>query len=111
MTMPAQNCSRPARQSRAGAAGIDEAAHADGVTDLELLHAAADGRHAADDLVAGHGGILGEVPFVAGEVQVGVTYAAVENLDLDVGGRWRAALDGGGGEREEALAAAKALVE
>ena len=62
---------------RAGAAGIHEAAHADGVADLEFLHAAADGRHAADDLVAGHGRILREAPFVAGEVQVGVADAAV----------------------------------
>ncbi len=77
----------------AGSAGIDEAAHADRVTYFELLHAAADLRHVADDLVARHGGILSEVPFVARVVKVGMADPAVENLDLDVGGSRLASLD------------------
>ena len=73
----------------AGAAGIHEAAHADRIAHLELLHAAADGRHPADDLVAGHRRILCEAPFIAGEVEVGVADATV--LDLDSERRWRSA--------------------
>ena len=83
----------------ADAAGVDEAAHTDGVADLELLHATADGRYLPHDLMTGYGGILGEVPFIAGEMQVGVADAAVENLDLDVGGRRLTTFDGGRAER------------
>ena len=82
--MSGQNCSRPGAAVGAGAARVHEAAHADGVADLELLHAAADRRHAADDLVARHGRILGEAPFVAGEVQVGVADAAIEDFNLHI---------------------------
>jgi hypothetical protein len=90
---------QPLAAARAGAAGVDEAAHADRVADLELLHRAADRRHAPDDLVAGHGGILGEVPLVAREVQVGVADAAVEDLDLHIARERLAAFDDGGRER------------
>ena len=89
--------SRPA--VRAGATGINETTDADEVPDLEFLHRAAGGRDAADDFVAWHGRILSETPLVADEVQVGVADAAIEDLDLDVGGGRLAALDNRRAER------------
>ena len=61
---------QPVAAIGAGAARIHEATNADDIADLELDHAPADGGHAPDDLVPGHGGILGEIPFVAGVVEI-----------------------------------------
>jgi hypothetical protein len=59
----------------------------------------ADVDDAAHDLVAGHDGVLRDAPVVADHVQVGVADAAVEDLDGDVVGAERAALEVEGRER------------
>ena len=94
---------------RARAAGIDEAAHADGIAHLELGDAAADSRHAAHDLVARDGGVQRESPLVAHEMQVGMADAAIEDLDLDIAGGRRAAFDGGRAERRRGTGGGKGL--
>ena len=90
---------QPRAAVRTRAARVHEATHADGVADLEFRHPAADGRHAAHDFVAGHGRVLGEMPFIPREMQVGVADAAVENLDLHVARERLAALDHGRAQR------------
>lgn len=87
----------PALAARAGTAGIDQAAHGDEIADLELGGRAAGARDAADDLVARHAGVdRGHegLPLVAGLVDVGVTDAAVQHLDLHIVRLRVAALDG-----------------
>jgi hypothetical protein len=83
----------------AGAAGIHQAAHGGEVADLEFFDAGADFDDAAEDFVAGHAGIGGAVPFVAGDMDIGVADAAVQDLDLHVLRAGLAALDDGRGER------------
>src|SRR5206468_10227607 len=68
----------------AAAAGVDHAAHADGVADLELLHPRADPRDLPDDLVPHHQRVLRRAPLAAHGVQVGVADAAVLNVDRHV---------------------------
>ncbi len=99
-----QNCSRPSLQSGQVAAGVDHAADAGGVADLEALHLGADGRDAADDLVPRDAGVGRSVPLVAGRVEVGVADATPEDVDPDVLRAGVAAVDfhpvegkGGGG--------------
>ena len=65
-------------------AGIDEAAHADVVADLELRHFRADGGDHAGDLVPGHQRIDAVAPAVVDHVDIGVTDAAVADGDDDV---------------------------
>ena len=74
-------------------ATVDHAAYAGEVAGLEPAHLAADGGHAADDLVARHGWIEGVIPFVARGMQVGMANAAIEYRDLHVLGAGVAALD------------------
>jgi len=50
--------------------------------------------HAADDFMAGHAGIGGAVPFVAGDMQVRVADSAEKDLNLDVMRRGFPALEG-----------------
>ena len=78
---------------------IPTASLAGEVAGLELGDLGADLGDAADDLVTGDGGIDGELPLVAREVDVGVADAAVEDLDLHVGVAGFAAVDDGGRER------------
>ena len=87
--------------TRAGAAGIDQAADGGEVAHLEFRDRAADLYDAADDFVAGHHRVDGVVPFVARLVQVGVADAAIEDVDDDVGGQRFAALDGKWRERRK----------
>ena len=68
--------------ARAGAAGIDHAADRSEIAFFKLGHLAADGGDAADDLVAGHAGVNGVVPLVAGLVDIRMADAAEEDLDL-----------------------------
>ena len=69
---------------RALAARIHHAADAGHVACLELPDAAADARHASDDLVAGHAGVEGALPLAPRLVEVGVAHPAIEDVDLDV---------------------------
>jgi len=81
--MPAQNCSRPARQS--GHVRHESTRHADSIANLEFGHSCTDGGYLPNNLMARHRGILSEVPFIAREVQVGVADPAIEDLDLNIG--------------------------
>jgi len=77
----------------AGAAGVDEAAHPDDVAHLPLRHLGADARDLSDDLVPGNHRKRGVTPLVADLMQIGVTYAAVEDVDDDVLLAWLTALE------------------
>jgi hypothetical protein len=44
----------------------------------------ANSRHPADNFVAWHNGIRGSLPLVAGRMQIGMTDATIENLDLHI---------------------------
>ncbi len=83
----------------ADAAGVGD--HADGgeVALAELGYVAAGGDDAADDLMAGHHGIEGVAPFVAGLVDVGMADAVVEDLERDIFRTGIAAIEGKGHER------------
>ncbi len=83
----------------AGEVGIDEAADAGDVSGFEAGDGGADLGDTADDFMAGDGWVFGEAPFVAGEVEVRVADAAVEDFDLDVAVCGLAAGDGGWSER------------
>src|SRR5262245_58606569 len=74
----------PLATARAGAAGIDHAAHGRDVAGLESLHLRADRRDTTDDLVARQDRIERVLPFVADEVKVGVADAAIKDFDGDV---------------------------
>lgn len=65
-------------------ARVDEAADADFVAGLELLHVGADVGDDADDLVAGDDRVYRVSPLVFDAVEIGVADAAVEHLELDV---------------------------
>ena len=76
---------------RAGAVGIDHAADRGEVAGLELRDCGADLGDAADDLVAWNAGIDSGhdvAPLVADLVEVGVTDAAEEDLNLHVVFGW-----------------------
>ena len=98
-----QYCSRPSSQACAVLAGVDHAADADHVADLEVLDVRANRADPADDLVARHHRVDAAAPFVAGLVQVGMAHAAVEDVDHHVVRARIAALErmrcqrGGGG--------------
>jgi len=83
----------------AGEIRIDHTADAGEVAGFEFGDLRADLGHATDDLVAGHGGVLGEMPLVAGEMEVGVAHAAEEDFELHIAVGRLATRDGGGGER------------
>src|SRR5207248_318174 len=74
----------PILTASARAIGVDEAAHAHEIACAVARHAAADLDDAADDLVTGHAWIRGEVPLVSREMNVGMTDAAVLDIDADV---------------------------
>jgi hypothetical protein len=84
---------------RAGAAGIYHASHRGKVAGLEFRDAVANTGHTAHDFVTRHAWINGIVPFVARLMEIGMTNAAKENVDLDVCGAWFAATDRERGER------------
>src|SRR5271169_192398 len=71
----------------AGAVGVHHAAHCGYVAGLELGDCGADPGDAPDDLMAWHARVNGGhecAPLVADCMEIGVTDAAVENLDLYV---------------------------
>ena len=68
----------------ADAAGVRLPAQADALADFEQLDLRADGRHLADDLVAGNEGILADAPVIGDEMKVAVADAAVGDGDLDL---------------------------
>ena len=51
---------------------------------LEFLHLAADFSDASDDLMTGHTRIVSSTPFIARDVQIGMTYTTKLNVDLHV---------------------------
>ena len=69
---------------RALRATIHHAADPDGIAYLEAGNAGADGADTADDLVAGNARELGDMPFVAGRMQVGMADAAIKDVDLNI---------------------------
>jgi hypothetical protein len=79
---------------RAAAAGIDEAADADDVAGLPFLHMVADLDHLADNLVARDHGEDRVVPLVLHLMNVGVTDAAIKNVNQNVVRARFAPLDG-----------------
>ena len=83
----------------AGSAGIDHAADRRPVARLETAHIGADPCHQADNLMTRHAGVGRALPFIACLMQVGMTDAAVADVDLDiVGSRWPP-FDGMGNQR------------
>jgi len=82
----------------ADAAGVDEAAHAGKVADLEVFYMAAYAADTADDLMAGDHGEDGAAPFAADLVDIGVADAAVQDLDDYVVFAGFAAFEGPGAE-------------
>jgi len=87
---------------RAGAVRVHHAADCGDVARLELGYGRADFGDAPNDLVSGNAGIDGghhTAPFVADLVEIGVTDATVENLDLYIVFGWIATRDHGRGER------------
>ena len=65
-------------------AAVDHAADRHVVARLEAGDLGADLDHAADDLVAGHERVVRPAPVIAGQVQVRVADAAIEDLHRDV---------------------------
>jgi hypothetical protein len=85
---------------RAAEVGTYEAANTDGVSNFVFRDSGTDGGDFADDLVAGNTGISSghhAGPLIARGMQVRVTNATEENVDLDVAIAGLATLDGGGG--------------
>ena len=86
----------------AGAVGVDHAADCGEVADFELCYGGANLCDAADDLVTGDAGVDGghhTAPLVASLMQIGMTDAAEEDLDLHVILGWIAPRDRGGRKR------------
>jgi hypothetical protein len=54
------------------------------IADLEVANPRTDLGDSPDDLMARHSRVNGEMPFVAGEVQIRVAHTAIQNFDLDV---------------------------
>ena len=79
------------------------------VADLELLHRAARGDDAADDLVTGDHGIYGIAPFVAGHVKVRVADAAEEDFNGNFSGAGLAAREVERSERRLGILCSKTL--
>jgi catalase (peroxidase I) len=77
----------------ATAAGVNHAADADQIAYFVFSDIRTDGGNFAYDFVAGHQGVNGNAPFVAGLMDVGMAHAAVENLDRDVVEPWAAAFE------------------
>src|SRR5690606_41524354 len=67
-------------------AAVHHATDADDVADLESGYLIAYVADAADDFMARYRGVEGVVPLVAHRVQIGVTDAAIENVDLHIPG-------------------------
>jgi hypothetical protein len=65
-------------------ARIHHAADSSQIPGLELAHVLPDRRHAPDDLVSRHHGIDRVVPFVTRLMQIGMTYAAKQDVDRDI---------------------------
>ena len=82
----------------AGATGIDDAAHANLVTDLVLADLLANRRDPADDFMPRHHRVDRAAPVVLGKVDIGVADAAVVNLDGNVIRAQGPTLDGMGSD-------------
>lgn len=65
-------------------AGVDHAPHTHPFTDAKTCHVISHRRDTSDDLVAGHAGIGGLTPFAADGVNIGMTDAAMRDVDLYV---------------------------
>src|SRR6478735_11528895 len=74
----------PAAARRTLAARVYEASDADLIADAEPLHRRSDLRHRAHNLMAGHHGKLRTTPFVACLMDIGVTNAAVADLNQQI---------------------------
>lgn len=64
--------------------GSDHAADSGEITDFELRDFVADFFDSADNFMSWHRRIFGVVPFVSGEVDIGMADAAVKDLDLNI---------------------------
>src|SRR4030095_3913469 len=68
----------------ANAIGIDHASDRSQIPLFEFLYLAANCCNASDDLMTGHTRVGGSTPFIASDVQIGMTYTAKLNVDLHV---------------------------
>ncbi|GEN22274.1 hypothetical protein HCU01_02230 [Halomonas cupida] len=75
------------------AAGIDHTANTDQITWLVLRDVVAHGSDSADDLVARYNWVGSHSPVISSEVQIAVADTAVEDIDRDIIGARRAALE------------------
>jgi len=68
----------------ANAIGIDHASDRSQIPLFEFLYLAANFCNASDDLMTGHTRVGSSIPFIASDVQIGMTYTAKLNVDLHV---------------------------
>ena len=69
---------------RTRATGVNHASYRGQIAGPEFLNGVANTGHSADDFMTRHARINRIVPLVAGLVNVGVTNATEQNIDLDV---------------------------
>ena len=68
----------------ANAIGIDHASDRTQIPFFEFLYLAANFCNASDDFMAGHTWVGRSIPFIASDVQIGMTDTAKLNVDLHV---------------------------
>jgi hypothetical protein len=68
--------------------GIDHAANCREIAFLEFFHVAADRHNPADNLMTRNARIIRSTPFAARRVNIGMTNAAIQDLDFDVIREW-----------------------
>jgi hypothetical protein len=83
----------PCKTAGAFAAGVDKSAYTREVAGLKTLYFRADAADTANDLMTGDHGVDGIAPLTARLVDIGMTYAAKEDIDEDVVGPGVAALE------------------
>jgi hypothetical protein len=72
---------------------IDQTTDANHIADLKLADLIPNGSHTTDDFVSGNKWILSPAPLVARRVDVGVTDAAVKDVDCNIAGAGIATLE------------------
>jgi hypothetical protein len=81
---------------KTSAAAIDHAADAGEITDLQALYIATDSSDAPDDLVTWDTRVQNAGPFATRGMKIGMTDAAVQDVDRDIFRTGGAAFDGEG---------------
>jgi hypothetical protein len=67
-----------------GSAGIDQAAYCHPIAYIEFANLVPDPAYTAYNFMTWHCRVYGTAPIVTCRMQVGVTYAAKQNVDLDI---------------------------